>query len=668
MADETPKVGPARFQHTWKIHEAAWLKAQAEKDRAAVRAAARAEAEEEAETERIRAETARKRRAAWKAEREADKADADAPHVVEVADLDGEAPMADRDGGACPVVCLGRRDRTYFFLSPAGELLEFRFGEMTRAGVSCLFDGKTAYLRDNFPTFGRDGHTVTGFSDGWAGRWLMRQCANAGLFHAHRVVRGRGVWPGPKGGYVVHTGDRVWLDGEWHQAGRGRLGGFYYPVEDRLPPPADAPATAEEAEALLRFLLTWNLRHGRRDALVLLGAFAAGVLAGLLDWRPHIWLVGASNTGKSSLIAVLRELLGGEGAMIDVSQPTEAAVRQHLGAAAMPVLIDEIEADEISTRSRQVAQLVRVASRRDQAPVRRGSAGGTGMTWYIRACFVFSSTLPPPLDEQDENRITKVELLKIGEASEDGEAFDHAEAKAKLREGEARFKATSAGLRARILANWQRDFATGQARYEAALAQAGHTSRQLDQLGTLLACADLLLRDRPATPEEAARTVTLFPTIGTAGAEPDMDDRHQCLTWLLSSEGLAVNENGVHERWTIGQMIAKARKAPAEEQRLRAFGLAIREHPATGADMLVVAHDHRGLERVYAQTRWQRRVWTTSLGRLDGADTVGGAGGVISFAGAKRRGTWLPLSLIGDDDDRGPLPAGNSEAAMAELE
>ena len=45
--------------------------------------------------------------------------------VVEVTDLaaDIEPPASDADGGACPVVCLGRRDRRYFFLSPAGELL-----------------------------------------------------------------------------------------------------------------------------------------------------------------------------------------------------------------------------------------------------------------------------------------------------------------------------------------------------------------------------------------------------------------------------------------------------------------------------------------------------------------------------------------------------------------
>ncbi len=577
-------------------------------------------------------------------------------------ELDDEPPEVDADGGQCPVICLGRREKICSFLSPAGELLEFRSGELTKLGVACLFDGNTSYLNANFPMRNSKGH-INGFSDGWAARWLMRRCADAGLFEAHRLIRGRGVWPDSNGGYVLHCGDRVWQDERWHRAGGGRLDGHYYPVAGALTPPAEVPAPAAEAEALRQFLLSWNLRRGNRDALVILGYFAAGVLAGLLEWRPHIWLVGASDTGKSTLIALLRTLLGGEEAVVAVSQPTEAAVRQHLGAAAQPVLIDEIEADELSIRARQVAQLVRVASRRDQAPVRRGSAGGQGQTWYIRACFVFSSTRPPPLDEQDENRITKVELLKLGAG--DGETFDHAEAKRLLNAGMARFDKAAAGLRARVLHNYKAFFKDSQLRYEAALGAAGHHTRQLDQLGTLLACADLLLRDRPVDKDEAARVAAMFPLDGTVGAEPDMDDRHQCLTWLLSSESVGLQDGGVRERATIGQLVQKAKCAPADELRLRSFGLALRQHPKTREAMLVVAHDHRGLEKIFHGTCWSGRVWHWSLGRLDGADVVNGSGGVISFAGVKKRGTWLPLHLVGDDREDEPAPPGDPGGTMA---
>lgn len=619
-----------------------------------------AEHEDEAERRKIAAAEA-------EAEEEAERRDA-AEAAGGIVAYDGfgddiEPPERDRQGGACPVVCLGRRGKIYYFLSPAGELLEFRFGELTKAGVACLFDGFTWYLNVNFPLRDSKGRTY-GYSEGWAARWLMRRCAAAGLFDAARQVRGRGVWPGSDGSMILHCGNRVLHKSRWQKAGKGMIDGHYYPLDDALQPPADDAATRADAEQLLALLQTWNLRRGSRDARVLVGYIAAGIVAGLLEWRPHIWLIGASDTGKTTLINLKRELLGGEHGLVDVSQPTEAAVRQHLGGAAVPVLIDEIEASELNRRAQQVAQLVRVASRHDQAPVRRGSAGGTGLTWHIRAAFIFSSTLPPPLDEQDENRVTKVELLKIGEVSEDQETFDWAEAKRRNREGVAWMKKLAPALRRRVLDAFPRMFADCQARYEQALSDIGHRSRQLDQLGTLLACADLLLRDKPPTAREARQIAEMFPPDGTVGADPQDTDRFQCLTWLLSSESIATTVDGVHERITVGQLIQKAASSDQAELQLRPFGLAIKPHPVLGQPMLCVANDHRGLERIFAGSRWEKRVWRTSLGRLPGAEVVDFT---ISFAGAKRKATWLPLDLVGDDrDDGGVVPAAPGDSDTME--
>ena len=132
--------------------------------------------------------------------------DADDDGAVEVDNLDDEPPEVDADGGQCPVICLGRREKIYSFLSPAGERLEFRSGELTKLNVACLFDGDTTYLNANFPMRDRKGH-IYGFSEGWAARWLMRRCAAAGLFEAHRQIRGRGVWPDSNGGYALHCGE-----------------------------------------------------------------------------------------------------------------------------------------------------------------------------------------------------------------------------------------------------------------------------------------------------------------------------------------------------------------------------------------------------------------------------------------------------------------------------
>jgi adenylylsulfate kinase-like enzyme len=85
--------------------------------------------------------------------------------------------------------------------------------------------------------------------------------------------------------------------------------------------------------------------------MLLLGWTGCALIAGALPWRPHVWVTGSSATGKSTLQKALEHLL--DGGALHTQDATEAALRQLLKQQTLPVLFDELEANEDNRRARR---------------------------------------------------------------------------------------------------------------------------------------------------------------------------------------------------------------------------------------------------------------------------------------------------------------------------
>lgn len=537
-----------------------------------------------------------------------------------------------RDFDNCPVRPLGHSGAVYYYLSPCGELRKLTHRDHAATGILSLFDGDMAWLEKNFPRFDREGE-VAGYKREKAAAWLMKACAGSGLFDLEKVLRGPGAWRDEAGGLILHCGDRIRLPGgEWQAAGC-YLDGHIYPASAPEPRPAPIAAPAAEVAGLLELLKTWNWRDPETDPRLFLGWIGAAMLAGALRWRPHIWVTGDRGSGKSTLEQLTDSLLGS--AVYRASDPSAAGIRQGLGGAARPVLLDEIEvpADGTLGRAREVVNLARLGSTDGQGAVVRGSADGKAQAYHIRACFYFSSILTVPLLPQDLTRICVLNLDPLQRI--EGAA-------AAMREGLKRYGRLGPALRARMVNGWER-LQDALIVYDAALQELGHGARQADQIGALLACADVLMSDAPADSDSAAQVVAAFRPGEVLDREDDAD-HVQCVMHLLSRGADAWNSG---RRRTIGELINEARESPDASRALRAYGLAIQKG-GDGRRALAIATNHDSLREIFAGTRWAHGVWSQSLARVPGAEKMRK---VVNFGGARSRAIAIGLEWVAESSE-----------------
>lgn len=551
----------------------------------------------------------------------------------------------------CPVRALGKDGKLRYYLDADRQLIALSDRDHTRLGLQGLFGAQLHLLNRWWPRIDKNGQPHDWAPD-HVSQAMMQACSRAGLWDPRERQRGRGAWLGEDGtALVLHTGSHVMTFPATRTPYRdhttelaGLVGRFVYSAADAMGAPASEPAGDDPdgpAMAVLAKLRSWAWRRGEVDAVLMLGWIGAAMVGGALKWRPSAWVTGGKGTGKSTLDDLVKGLFGG--AMIHTADTTAAGLYQTLRHQTLPIAIDELEADADNRRANAVIKLARLAS--SGALMLRGGQDHASTEFVVRSSFLFSSILIPPLTPQDRSRIT---VLDLGELP--------AGAVAPVIEARA-MAALGAQLRRRLVDGWTR-LGTTLAAYRDALQAAGHNARAQDQLGTLLAAADVLLFDdhEPGSAEEWVKRLTASEL---SEADDNQRDEERCLAHLLSSPA-DVFRGG--SRRTLGEWVRlaaelddiAAAEGPDARRTLGTYGLklldpepAVDDEPAQPR-RLAIANQHKGLAAVYADSHWQGTsgtmgVWVQALRRLPGADRCRKA---LHIGGATCKATTVPLSVV----------------------
>lgn len=547
----------------------------------------------------------------------------------------------------CVVTPLGVNGNSYYYLDQLGQLRVLAADKHGQGNLISLWGARADQLRTAWPRYskaGQDGVSeIIGIRANDAAMSLMIAGARQGVYDPMDRVRGRGTWLGANAELIIHAGNGVWLSDGNGWSPPGEYGWHVYPASSALPR-HDGYKAAEgddgPAGQLLDMLCTWNWKRGETDAHLLLGWIGAAMLCGALKHRPLVWITGDKGTGKSTLHELVRGLFGG--GIVAADDVTSAGLWQKLGHDALPVAVDELEAEADNARANAVIKLARSAA--TGGVILRGGADHSGQQFTARSCFMFSSILVPALLPQDRSRMAILDLRPLGEIDPPDLSDE-------------RLGKMGAALRQRMIDQWPRFGATLHA-YRLALARHGHGGRGADQFGTLLACASCLLWDNPDTEDVIEGWAAKLP----ASADDDVLADHQsCLEHLLSS---TVDPRGTGE--TIGQAIFRAAgltqadhegidAAEYASKKLEGVGVKLLQNPAglpTGK-WIAIANRHVGLGRVYAPTHWAARsgaagVWKQSLERVDGAVRYDKA---LRFAGAVSKAVLIPIETVTDEPD-----------------
>lgn len=445
----------------------------------------------------------------------------------------------------CPVVPLGVAGCECIFIDTIGQVqtLSPPFG---KGHVLALFGGRMKYLNWAWPRFckkRKDGTFIDGFAAELASAALVEACFAQGPWDSVERVRGRGCWRSKDGGLVVHTG-RVCLH-EGRVSPPGFMDGYVYPNRPALPSPwpEEVIGNRNPAKLLRPMFESWSWQRPEVDPTLLLGWIGAAFLGGALTWRPAVYITGDKATGKSTLQAVIKGLLGKY--LIDAVDTTGAGIYQHIQNDSLAIAVDEMEGEADTRKSKAVLKLARIAA--SGGLMLRGGDRHNPVQFRARSSFLFSSINTPPLEPQDLSRmaILRLDRLPKGAVSPDV--------------SEAAMQVIGRGILRRLMNEWHRMPETLQA-FREALASAGMDGRGQDTFGALLACADMIEFEgwddsrlvRYGDDGEGRAWADLMHVGQMAEFEDAVANWRRCLSHLL---GVQVNawRNGVQS--AVGQVL-----------------------------------------------------------------------------------------------------------------
>jgi len=570
---------------------------------------------------------------------------------------------------AFPVQPLGKSGKTYWYLNAMRELEPLTAQEHGRLHLLGLMCGNEALLYRFWPRLGKESRggerAIVGWRPELVAETLMGACARAGIWDVVNRVRGTGGWLGELGELVLHCGDAIYrsappatslppIAGDPVPRQPGQLGRFVYPAAAPAPRPAEQRVEGGEdgpGAKLLRVFGTWNWRR-ECDAHLLLGWTVAGMLGAALKWRPMVWTTGDAGTGKSTLHDWLKEILGAPQGLLDVVDTSAAGLWQSVKQSSQPVAVDELEADADDRKQQAVIKLARLAA--SGGVILRGGSDHGATEFSARNCFLFTSILIPPLRSADRQRMAILELDPLGRGTTPPSLVP------------ADVQKMGRELRRRLLDQWPRYGRTLEL-FRQALAKGGHSGRQADQWGTLLACADLALNDwSEPDGDELANWAERLALGGLHEVSDDAPDHERCLEHLRSVP-IDAFRGGL--RQTLGTVIAEAaglRETPEDatdtagaQKTLGAFGVKVVTWD-DGKAYVAVANNHQGLAVLFAGTHWAGRsgaigVWVQALRRVPGHILPASP---LRFAGVSARATLVPIDrMLGSRAEHGEAQA-----------
>jgi hypothetical protein len=526
----------------------------------------------------------------------------------------------------CPVIPLGKLAGVCWYLDSTGELRPLKGKDHNAMGLRELFGKRIDWLWDAFPKYKENGEQ-SGWKADEAAETLIEACGRKGVFNPLNRVRGVGGWRDEAGGLILHAGDQVMIGHEWLPC--GAHDGFIYPADDAVPRPSGEAAPRTVASQLLGTLDTWNWRGEAEEgaarispdgsghalaSIVMLGWLASSLAGAALAFRPVLWLTGDAGDGKTTLIELVQLVLAG--GYVHASDATESGVSSTLGYSTKAVLLDEAE-DEGNTR--RVHALIKLARQAASGGSKlRGSSDHQAHAFNAKSSFLFGSIIVPSLPPADASRIMVLKLRPLVTGS------------SRMKLDADMWRQVGAGLRRRLVDGWARWGDTFEA-YRAGLAEHGYNPRGLDQVGTLLAMADLMRFD--ALPDSDTVSMLCAAVAAQRKAEDYQPNNTQSMLNHLLSIPLDVFRGG--ERMTIGKLVARAGGFDGDDKGAQSYRAC--QEALTAWSIFVDGLGDRatvtlpyigeGLRKLFDGTHWRgepgvKGGWAQAMERLEGVEAV----------------------------------------------
>lgn len=444
---------------------------------------------------------------------------------------------------------------------------------------------------------------------------IISQCHKKGIFNGNKV-RGLGVWQ-DAGRVVVHMGDHLVVDGSVVELGEIKSKYIYILKED-IDELKKNILSDEECQIFINACCGFKWAKPKDAGILLAGILVLSRVCGALPIRPHCWITGGAQTGKSTIFEQLINKIMGKNKLYLLGGTSEAAIRQSLLSDAVPVLFDEFETNgpKSAEHINACIELMRASWSNSGGVIAKGGGNGIASYYQVQFSAIVSSIRTRLINDADKGRFTVLELAPHGSDTEHWK---------ELRENLAIIdEEFSERLFARvieclpiILDNYKL--------IKVALAKKAD-SRFGDQYGMILAGYSILISKKRLTKEESVWLADQIELTDEkeVSKQADHDD---CLQHLFTTKISFESATGGRREALIEDIIAsqymqaKRNTIPGsmgidqgEKNALLNLGIRVDDKHIS-----IISSNHAELEsRVWRGTKWSQ-IWGNTLMRLPGA-------------------------------------------------
>lgn len=425
--------------------------------------------------------------------------------------------------------------------------------------------------------------------------YLISLSRSYGRYNPEKI-RGTGVWL-DSGKTVVNTG-KVLI----HEA-NFKPSYTYIETKNHIPKVHSSPLPIDEAKWLLDACTNLHWREEKHGHL-LAGWLAIARIAGALPIRPHVWVTGGSGTGKSTLMGEVVKKCLGHGCLYVQGGSTEAGIRQHVKADAIPLIFDEFETLEgagSSERVQKVLELLRQTWSYSEGSMIKGSAGGTATQFSLSFAALVSSVRVALTNDADRSRFSVLKLSPHGNDKEHWLKYKQILKHITVEYGERLFS-RSVKLVDTILASYD-VFADELA---------GVVSRRFGQQHGMILAGLWSLYSDTVVPRETAVDMVKDLDFSYEKESAGITDEIDCLINILTSKVRLAAQGGVYavER-SIGEILRGDDLVAIAD--LVHYGIVVDN------EYIYVSNSNKTLkDTVFKDTHWKTN-WSDTLERLPGA-------------------------------------------------
>lgn len=493
---------------------------------------------------------------------------------------------------------LGYRNKASYFWSSARQcVLTYSPTDMTTPGPLTLLCG-FEWLKAEFGYLTNTNQQKVDYRD--AGLQIMEECNKKGIYKVSDTY-GTGVWRDPKDPdcLIVNNGDDIWrTDGRPQY----RVGERCVYVANRTlsMPETRSQARTYVAEMLLEVLKSWNWRR-TCDPILLLGWLVYTALVGAVDWRVHAALTGAKGTGKSSLLAMIKTLLGDF--LISCSgSSTEPSIRRQVGNDALAIIIDEAEND--SPNIRAAMSYLRASSSGDK-DMKANRNDGVDI-YTVRSTGLISAVDLPQFLPADEGRYIHFSLLGAPKGFTKPVLVDDART----------LSIMGSSLQSRMIHSWPRYCSCLQVIRAKLLGQEGMTHRYADSLATILSAAWVALNDGIISENDATQLINSMDFTEEREQVRDQADDTSFIDHALDTM-VGINAANNFEKITLRMAINLAANGDRRAFRsVQMYGFKLIE--SESELRLLIDEKNPEFKKLFRDTKWNSVNFVTSLKRLPG--------------------------------------------------